>query len=74
MFDSFYEFLARLGLDLYLFYFLLADPGPPGEDDIVPQEAAIQRLLDEFKDRLPPAVVHCFTGTEEEVRKLFAMG
>ena len=35
---------------MLIYFFLLADPGPPGEDDIVPQEAAIQRLLDEFKE------------------------
>merc|ERR1712029_777753 len=26
------------------------EPGPPGEDDMVPQEAAIQTLLDDFKE------------------------
>ncbi|KJH45891.1 hydrolase, TatD family [Dictyocaulus viviparus] len=31
-------------------------------------------ILSEVGDRLPPAVVHCFTGTEEEAKKYIEMG
>nr|CAG4646344.1 EOG090X080R [Macrothrix elegans] len=32
------------------------------------------RILSKFKDRLPPAVLHCFTGTSQQALKYLEMG
>nr|CAG4644048.1 EOG090X080R [Lepidurus arcticus] len=32
------------------------------------------RILSKFSDRLPPAVIHCFTGTREQAKKYVEMG
>lgn len=32
------------------------------------------KILNKYKGQLPPAVVHCFTGTKEEVEKYLELG
>lgn len=32
------------------------------------------RILGKFKDRMPPAVLHCFTGTTAQALKYLEMG
>ncbi len=32
------------------------------------------RILEAHKDKLPPAVLHCFTGTSAQVQKYIDMG
>ncbi|KIH51069.1 hypothetical protein ANCDUO_18848 [Ancylostoma duodenale] len=32
------------------------------------------RILSDAGERLPPAVIHCFTGTEDEAKKYVDMG
>jgi len=36
--------------------------------------AALINVLNKYKEDLPPAVVHCFTGTEMEAKEYIAMG
>ncbi|CAI4220732.1 unnamed protein product [Auanema sp. JU1783] len=31
-------------------------------------------ILEEFKEKLPPAVIHCFTGTADQAKKYIEMG
>lgn len=37
-------------------------------------QAELLEILEEQGDRLPPTVVHCFTGTVDEARKYIGKG